>query len=52
MLEQFLRWQTISAVDIATEIGLVAMSIFLVWDLRTSVSKKAVVVCAFSFRLG
>ena len=52
MLEQLLRWQIISAVDIATEAGLVAMSIFLVWGLRTSVSNKAVVVCAFGFRLG
>ncbi|KIX04901.1 uncharacterized protein Z518_05772 [Rhinocladiella mackenziei CBS 650.93] len=48
----YLRWQIICALDIISEVGLVAMSICLVWDLYTSVTNKIVVVGAFVFRLG
>ena len=48
---QFLRWQVISAFDIVIEMALVGMTVYLVWGLKTSVKKKAVVVGAFAFRL-
>ena len=48
---QFLRWQVISAFDIAIEIALVGMVIYLVWALQAPVMKKAIVVGAFAFRL-
>jgi hypothetical protein len=33
------------------EIGLVVSTIYLVWDLKTSMSKKITVVSAFAMRL-
>ncbi|KAL8692562.1 MAG: hypothetical protein Q9224_003931, partial [Gallowayella concinna] len=46
-----IRWDIIGAVDITTEVALFAMSILLVKDLKTDVSKKAFVVVAFGLRL-
>jgi hypothetical protein len=48
---QFLRWQVISAFDIAFELAMFAMSIYLVWDLQASLDMKGTVVFAFSMRL-
>ena len=45
------RWRTVAALDIISELGLFAMSLQLVWGLQTSLSNKAKVVFAFSFRL-
>ncbi|KAK5164588.1 uncharacterized protein LTR77_009794 [Saxophila tyrrhenica] len=45
------RWQAISALDIATESLLSALSLYLVWDLQMSFSRKSLVVFAFSLRL-
>jgi len=47
----FLRWRVISAFDILSEIILVAMPVYLIWGLATTISTKAAVVAAFSFRL-
>ncbi|KAH8810577.1 hypothetical protein F5884DRAFT_255871 [Xylogone sp. PMI_703] len=47
----FLRWQLISAFDIIFELALVIMTIYLVWDLHTSMENKTTVVFAFSTRL-
>ena len=48
---QFLRWKLIGAFDIATEIALFLMAIYLVVDLRMPFHLKAFVVTAFAFRL-
>lgn len=50
-LMQFLRWQVISAFDIAFELCLLGMSIYLVWGLRTSLENKITVVISFGMRL-
>ena len=50
-MTQFLRWKVISAFDIFIELGVVAMSVFLVWDLRQPLATKATVVGAFALRL-
>ncbi|KAH8807094.1 hypothetical protein F5884DRAFT_675691 [Xylogone sp. PMI_703] len=47
----FLRWQIISAFDIMFELALVAMTVYLVWDLHTSLENKTSVVIAFGMRL-
>lgn len=48
---QFLRWKLIGAFDIATELALFVMAIYLVVDLRMPFQLKAFVVSAFAFRL-
>ncbi|KAI5206250.1 hypothetical protein E4T38_03889 [Aureobasidium subglaciale] len=45
------RWQTFCALDIISEISLVCMTVYLVWDIQSSTSAKAKIVFAFSFRL-
>ncbi|KAH8809153.1 hypothetical protein F5884DRAFT_845384 [Xylogone sp. PMI_703] len=47
----FLRWQLISVFDIFFELALIAMTILLVWDLRTDTESKMSVIFAFSMRL-
>ncbi|EXJ89772.1 hypothetical protein A1O3_02839 [Capronia epimyces CBS 606.96] len=48
---QFLRWQLITAFDVATECILVLLSIFTVWPVQLAFSMKCQVVLAFAFRL-
>ncbi|KAL8809619.1 MAG: hypothetical protein Q9200_003254 [Gallowayella weberi] len=50
-VQKVIRWDIIGAIDMATELALFAMSILLVKDLKTDVSKKAFVVIAFAMRL-
>ncbi|TIA12269.1 hypothetical protein D6C80_06951 [Aureobasidium pullulans] len=45
------RWQTFCALDILSEIALVCMTVYLVWDLKSSTSAKVKIIFAFSFRL-
>lgn len=47
----FARWRTICAFDILLEFGLVGLSTYIVWDLKTTWRNKSVVVFAFAFRL-
>ena len=49
--EQYERWQTFCALDILSEIALVCMTVYLVWDLKSSTSAKVKIIFAFSFRL-
>ncbi|KAJ9613053.1 hypothetical protein H2200_002994 [Cladophialophora chaetospira] len=46
-----LRWKVINALDIATEVMLLATAVFLVWSLQTSVTRKVTVVTGFACRL-
>ena len=48
---QDLRWQLVGAFDIISEAALVAMAVYLVWNLQMSMKMKAIVVTAFAFRL-
>jgi hypothetical protein len=48
---QLLRWQVISAFDIAFELCLVGMAIYLVWNVQTSLETKLTVVFSFGMRL-
>ncbi|KAJ4561944.1 hypothetical protein HRR79_006813 [Exophiala dermatitidis] len=48
---QFLRWQLITAFDVATECVLVLLSIFIVWPVQMAFYMKSQVVLAFAFRL-
>ncbi len=50
-LMQFLRWQLISAFDIAFELCLVGMTIYLVWSLQTSLETKMTVILSVGMRL-
>ena len=50
-LIQFLRWQLISVFDIAFELCLVGMTVYLVWSLQTSLDTKMKVVFSFGMRL-
>ena len=50
-LMQFLRWQVISVFDIALELSLVGMTIYLIWGLQTSLENKMAVVFSFGMRL-
>jgi hypothetical protein len=50
-LMQLLRWQLISGFDIAFELCLVGMTIYLVWGLQTSLETKLTVVFSFGTRL-
>jgi hypothetical protein len=45
------RWYAAIALDMASEVALFAMSVYLVWDLQTSFDRKARVVFAFALRL-
>lgn len=46
-----LRWQAICALDIVTEVAIVAGSMFLVWFLQTPLTTKVMVVSTFACRL-
>jgi hypothetical protein len=48
---QLRRWQVIGALDIVTEVAIVALVLYLVHNLQTSISSKATVVSIFSIRL-
>lgn len=48
---QFLRWQLITAFDVATECILVLLSVFIVLPVQISFLLKCQVVFAFAFRL-
>lgn len=48
---QLLEWQTITALDIATEVLLAAIPFWIVWDLQTQWTRKAKVVFVFALRL-
>lgn len=50
-LLQLVRWQIVTAVDIVVEILLVCLAAYLVQGLKMSLSRKAMVVVAFCFRL-
>ena len=45
------RWQAIGAFDIITEIGLVMLAAYLVWDLKMMWQFKVTVVIGFAVRL-
>lgn len=45
------QWQAVSALNIATEVALVALAIFLVWGLQMSIRSKVKVVCAFAAQI-
>ncbi|MCJ1485909.1 hypothetical protein MMC06_006084, partial [Schaereria dolodes] len=45
------RWQVIGVLNIVTELIVFSGSIFLIWGLRVSFSKKAAIVIAFGIRL-
>lgn len=47
----FAQWKAITALDIATEVGLFGMAVHLVWGLQTAVSGKLRVIFAFGLRL-
>ncbi|OAX80950.1 hypothetical protein ACJ72_04707 [Emergomyces africanus] len=47
----FPRWQFIGAFDIITEAGLSSVSLFLVGSVQMAISRKIIVVLAFSSRL-
>ncbi|KIY02762.1 uncharacterized protein Z520_01227 [Fonsecaea multimorphosa CBS 102226] len=49
--DQFLRWQLITAFDVATECILVLITVFVVWPVHLALSMKFQVVLAFAFRL-
>lgn len=48
---QFLRWQLITAFDVATECLLILLAIAIVVPVHISFALKCQVVFAFSFRL-
>ncbi|EXJ73242.1 uncharacterized protein A1O5_03002 [Cladophialophora psammophila CBS 110553] len=48
---QFLRWQLITAFDVATECILVVITVFVVWPVHLAFAMKCQVVLAFGFRL-
>ena len=51
ILLQLGRWQFVTALDIVVEVVLVCLAAVLVHDLKMPLTKKAVVVIAFLFRL-
>ncbi len=51
LLQQMVRWQIITAIDIVIEFMLVGLAAYLVHDLKMSLSRKSMVVLAFCFRL-
>lgn len=44
-------WIVFGVIDILTDLGLIAVSFMLVWDLRIPISRKAVVVGCFAPRI-
>lgn len=49
--QQFSRWQFVTVLDVLVEVILVCLSAILVHDLKMPLTRKAVVVIAFLFRL-
>ncbi|ETN43603.1 uncharacterized protein HMPREF1541_02762 [Cyphellophora europaea CBS 101466] len=47
----FLRWQVICGLDLATEIAIIGLVVYLVYGLQSPWTSKAMVVYIFSFRL-
>jgi hypothetical protein len=47
----FDQWRVIVGLDIATEVGLFSMVVYMVWGLQTAVSNKTRVIFAFGLRL-
>jgi hypothetical protein len=47
----FDQWRVIVGLDIATEIGLFSMVVYMVWGLQTAASNKSRVIFAFGLRL-
>ena len=47
----FDQWGVIVGLDIATEIGLFSMVVYMVWGLQTAASNKTRVIFAFGLRL-
>jgi hypothetical protein len=50
-VDQFLRWQLITAFDVATEGILLLIVVFTVWPIQLALRMKCQVVSAFSLRL-
>jgi len=48
---QSVRWQVLTALDIITELGLLALPLQLVWNLQMPWPKKSVLLVAFYLRL-
>ena len=48
---QSVRWQVLTALDIITELGLLALPLQLVWNLQMPRTKKSVLLVAFYLRL-
>lgn len=48
---QAVRWQILTALDIITELGLLALPLQLVWALQMPWTKKAVLLVAFYLRI-
>lgn len=48
---QYTRWQVFAAFDIATEVALFAISIYIIHDLQMPWKKKNVIGLAFGLRL-
>jgi hypothetical protein len=46
-----IAWEVITAFNVAIEVLIFAMPVWLVWDLQTDLSKKVTVVLVFSMRL-
>ena len=48
---QYLRLQALGGLDVITELGLFALAVYLVWDIRLAAVKKATVIIVFALRL-
>jgi hypothetical protein len=48
---QSVRWQVLTALDIITELGLLALPLQLVWGLQMPLTKKTILLVAFYLRL-
>lgn len=48
---QSVRWQVLTALDIITELGLLALPVQLVWGLQMPFTKKSILLVAFYLRL-
>ena len=48
---QVLSWEVITAINVAIEVALACMPLWLVWKLQTDKWRKAVVVMIFSLRV-
>ncbi|KAF7511001.1 hypothetical protein GJ744_005547 [Endocarpon pusillum] len=46
----FVRWQVFAGLDVVTELVMIILAIYLVWDAKLSRKNKAVVIIAFGLR--